>query len=114
MQDLIWNANGCELPVDVEDAAFMQRYEAAAAAISANHTAAGENAAAILQYCQNYRTFFDTLFGDGTAEKLFANVPDNRRAYDSVFEMLLKAMFEQRIAAKLRLVEAVKRYVPTD
>lgn len=111
MQDLYTIViNGVALHVDAEDAAFMQRYESAAAAIP--NQPIKEDAAGIQQYCQTYRTFFNQLFGDGTAESIFSDVPDNCRAYDKIFEILLKAIFEQRIAAKLRLVEAVKRYAP--
>lgn len=116
MQDNLYtiSINGVDLHVDAEDAAFMERYEAAFAAVSANVSDCEETADAIRQYCQNFRTFFDVLFGDGTAEKLFANVPDNRRAYDDVFTSLLKVIFEQRLSSELRLTEAVKRYAPTD
>lgn len=111
MQDMYTVAiNGVALHVDAEDAAFMQRYAAAAAAIPNQPTK--DNAEGIRQYCKAFRVFFDTLFGDGTASAVFADVPDNRREYEAVFTQLLKAMFEQRIAAKLRLVEAVKRYAP--
>ena len=111
MQDLCTVAiNGVALHVDAEDAAFMQRYAAAAAAIPNQPTK--DDADGIRQYCKMFRTFFDTLFGDGTADAVFADVPDNRREYEAAFMTLLKAMFEQRIAAKLRLVEAVKRYAP--
>lgn len=109
-----WEINGYSLPVDAEDAAFMERYQAASAAISNREFAAKNEAEAIRTYCENYRIFFDALFGDGTSEKLFANVPDNCRTYDDVFTSLLKTMFEQKISAKLRLTEAVKRYAPTD
>ncbi len=110
MQDMYTVAiNGVALHVDAEDAAFMQRY-AAAAAIPNQPTK--DDAEGIRQYCKSFRVFFDTLFGDGTADAVFADVPDNRREYEAVFTQLLKAMFEQRIAAKLRLVEAVKRYAP--
>ena len=111
MQDMYTVAiNGVALHVDAEDAAFMQRYAAAAAAIPNQPTK--DDAEGIRQYCKSFRVFFDTLFGDGTADAVFADVPDNRREYETVFTQLLKAMFEQRIAAKLRLVEAVKRYAP--
>lgn len=111
MQDLYTIAiNGVALHVDAEDAAFMQRYAAAAAAIPSQPTK--DDADGIRQYCKSFRVFFDVLFGDGTADAVFADVPDNRREYEAVFTQLLKAMFEQRIAAKLRLVEAVKRYAP--
>lgn len=113
MQDMYTVAiNGVALHVDAEDAAFMQRYAAAAAAIPSQPTK--DNAEGIRQYCKSFRVFFDTLFGDGTADAVFADVPDNCREYEAVFTQLLKAMFEQRIAAKLRLVEAVKRYAPGD
>lgn len=111
MQDMYTVAiNGVALHVDAEDAAFMQRYATAAAAIPGQPTK--DDADGIRQYCKSFRVFFDVLFGDGTADTVFADVPDNRREYEAVFTQLLKAMFEQRIAAKLRLVEAVKRYAP--
>lgn len=111
MQDMYTVAiNGVALHVDAEDAAFMQRYAAAAAAIP--YQPIKDDAEGIRQYCKSFRIFFDTLFGDGTAAAVFADVPDNRREYEKTFMQLLKAMFEQRIAAKLRLVEAVKRYAP--
>lgn len=113
MQDMYTVAiNGVALHVDAEDAAFMQRYATAAAAIPNQPTK--DNAEGIRQYCKSFRVFFDTLFGDGTADAVFADVPDNRREYEAVFMQLLKAMFEQRVAAKLRLVEAVQRYAPGD
>lgn len=113
MQDMYTVAiNGVALHVDAEDAAFMQRYAAAAAAIPSQPTK--DDADGIRQYCKSFRVFFDTLFGNGTADAVFADVPDNRREYEKIFMQLLKAMFEQRVAAKLRLVEAVKRYAPGD
>lgn len=113
MQDLYTLCiNGVALHVDAEDAAFMERYQAASAAISNREFAAKNEAEAIRAYCENYRIFFDALFGDGTSEKLFANVPDNRRVYNDVFTSLLKVIFEQRLCSELRLTEAVKRYAP--
>lgn len=111
MQDMYTVAiNGVALHVDAEDAAFMQRYATAAAAIP--NQPIKDDADGIRQYCKSFRVFFDVLFGDGTADAVFADTPDNRREYEKTFMQLLKAMFEQRIAAKLRLVEAVKRYAP--
>lgn len=113
MQDMYTVAiNGVALHVDAEDAAFMQRYAAAAAAIPSQPTK--DDADGIRQYCKSFRAFFDVLFGDGTSDAVFADVPDNRREYEKTFMQLLKAMFEQRVAAKLRLVEAVQRYAPGD
>ncbi len=116
MQDDLYRLtiNGTNLYVDAEDAAFMERHQAASAAISNREFAAKNEAEAIRTYCKNYRIFFDILFGDGTSEKLFANVPDNRRVYDDMFASLLKIMLEQKISAKLRLTEAVQRYAPAD
>lgn len=113
MQDLYTlSINGVNLYVDAEDAAFMELYEAAFAAVSNRKSEAKNEVEAIRTYCENYRIFFNDLFGDGTAEKLFANVPDNRRAYDDVFTSLLKVIFEQRLSSELQLTEAVKRYAP--
>lgn len=109
-----WEINGYSLPVDAEDAAFMERYQAASASLSNREFAAKNEAEAIRTYCENYRIFFDALFGDGTSERLFANAPDNRRVYNDVFSSLLKVIFEQRLSSELRLIEAVKRYAPTN
>lgn len=60
MQDMYTVAiNGVALHVDAEDAAFMQRYAAAAAAIPNQPTK--DDAEGIRQYCKSFRVFFDTL-----------------------------------------------------
>ena len=92
--------NGVDLLVDAEDADFMERYQ----------SAYNDPSSAIRQYCQIYRDFFRTLFGAEMSEKVFAGLPDNARAYDSIFETLLQKIMEQRMAAVLRLAEAKKKY----
>ena len=58
MQDMYTVAiNGVALHVDAEDAAFMQRYATAAAAIP-DHPIK-DNAEGIRQYCKSFRVFFD-------------------------------------------------------
>ena len=111
MQDLYTvTINGTKLHVDAEDASFIERYQAAYDAMSANpaDTLNDNPATVIRKYCQSYRNFFDALFGDGTAAAVFA------RMYDEVFTVLIKAILEQRMAAALRLTEAAKRYVPRE
>ena len=108
--------NGVDLLVDAEDADFMERYQSAYDAMSANpaDTLNDNPATVIRKYCQSYRNFFDALFGDGTAAAVFAGMPDNARMYDEVFTVLIKAILEQRMATALRLTEAAKRYVPRE
>ena len=72
MQDLYTvTINGTKLHVDAEDASFMERYQAAYDAMSANpaDTLNDNPATVIRKYCQSYRNFFDALFGDGTAAR---------------------------------------------
>ena len=104
--------NGVDLLVDAEDADFMERYQSAYNELAAKPPASIESdpSSAIRQYCQIYRDFFRTLFGAAMSEKVFAGLPDNARAYDSIFETLLQKIMEQRMAAVLRLAEAKKKY----
>ena len=113
MDDLyIWEINGVRLEVDAEDAEFMERYKRAEDLMKISDTEAKTELEAIREYCLKYRIFYDNLFGEGTSEKIFNGIPDNRRKYDDIFIKLLERMMEQRIQSKLRLVGAMKKYVP--
>lgn len=60
MQDLYTvTINGTKLHVDAEDASFMERYQAAYDAMSANpaDTLNDNPATVIRKYCQSYRNF---------------------------------------------------------
>ena len=56
--------------------------------------------------------FYDFLFGDGTSEKIFDGIKDNRRKYDAVYESLLDFIRTQRLESDNRLSRMVQRYAP--
>ena len=72
----IWHIHGLELPLDIEEADTVEKYEAALAQLEQDvpeDKSAGA-AAYIRAYCKAFRTFYDTLFGEGTAEQIFAGI----------------------------------------
>ena len=72
----IWHIHGLELPLDIEEADTVEKYEAALAQLEQDvpeDKSAGA-AAYIRAYCKAFRTFYDTLFGEGTAEQIFSGI----------------------------------------
>ena len=88
MEDLTtWKINGLELSLDIDDADNVEKYEAAMEQLEADFPKdKSEGAAAYIRaYCKAFRTLYDSLFGDGTAARIFADVPDNVRKYTAVY-----------------------------
>lgn len=82
----IWHIHGLELPLDIEEADTVEKYEAALAQLEQNMPAdkSGGTAAYIRAYCKAFRTLYDTLFGDGTAEQIFSDFGQCTAVYRSV------------------------------
>lgn len=87
-----WKINGVSLFFDTADLESMERYEKAFDIMTetAKQESSGRSAVeAIRFYCQAHRNLYDFIFGEGTAEKIFADVPLNTDAYDDIFEEFL-------------------------
>lgn len=115
MEDLtIWKINGLELSLDIEDADTVERYEAALDQLEADVPKdKSEGAAAYIRaYCKAFRTLYDSLFGDGTAARIFADVPDNVRKYTAVYGDFLAFVSKQAAQSQADMVQIRRKYLP--
>lgn len=68
--------NGATFPFDMTDANVAERYEDAAERLMEKGKAApkdGKKSAVLRYLCDAYNTFFDELFGEKAAEKMFGD-----------------------------------------
>lgn len=115
MEDLtIWKINGLDLSLDIEDADTVERYEAALDQLEADVPKdKSEGAAAYIRaYCKAFRTLYDSLFGDGTAARIFADVPDNVRKYTAVYGDFLAFVSKQAAQSQAEMVQIRRKYLP--
>lgn len=115
MEDLtIWKINGLELSLDIEDADTVERYEAALDQLEADVPKdKSEGAAAYIRaYCKAFRTLYDSLFGDGTAARIFADLPDNIRKYTAVYGDFLAFVSKQAAQSQAEMVQIRRKYLP--
>ena len=110
----IWHIHGLELPLDIEEADTVEKYEAALAQLEQDvpeDKSAGA-AAYIRAYCKAFRTFNDTLFGEGTAEQIFAGIPDHARRYTAVYGEFLTFVAKQAAQSQAESMQLKKKYLP--
>lgn len=115
MEDLtIWNINGLELHLDIEDADTVERYEAAMDQLEADVPKDKNDGAApyIRGYCKAFRILYDALFGNGTAARIFADVPDNIRKYTAVYGDFLAFVSKQAAQSQAEMVQIRRKYLP--
>ncbi len=111
----IWEINGASLPLDLEDADTVERYEDAFDRMEKEEKAIpkdGKQSARIRAYCNLYRHLYDNIWGEGTAEKIFRDTPMNAAVYDDVYGSFLAFVREQTILAAKQRAEKLKRYKP--
>lgn len=110
----IWHIHGLELPLDIEEADTVEKYEAALAQLEQDvpeDKSAGA-VAYIRAYCKAFRTFYDTLFGEGTAEQIFAGIPDHARRYTAVYGEFLTFVAKQAAQSQAESMQLKKKYLP--
>lgn len=115
MEDLTtWKINGLELSLDIDDADNVEKYEAAMEQLEADFPKdKSEGAAAYIRaYCKAFRTLYDSLFGDGTAARIFADVPDNVRKYTAVYGDFLAFVSKQAAQSQADMVQIRRKYLP--
>lgn len=85
----LWKWNNVELEVDMEDAEFLERYEAAFKKMGETEKTLqkiGSQSEIVKEFCKMFYDLFDDLFGDGTGDQLFAGKMNSRiceECYDS-------------------------------
>lgn len=110
-----WEINGLSLSLDLEDAAAMERYEQAFDKLSDAEKLLpkdGRHSAVIRAYCKLYRDLYDCIFGEGTAEQIFAGQPESASVYDDVYDSFLEYVRKQTAAAAERRAARLSKYRP--
>lgn len=85
----LWKWNNVELEVDMEDAEFLERYEAAFKKMGETEKTlqkTGSLSEIVKEFCKMFYDLFDDLFGDGTGDQLFTGKMNSRiceECYDS-------------------------------
>ncbi len=110
-----WEINGLSFYMDIEDLECAERYEAAFDKMQLDEEAVQKAEKAsdrIRAYCRMYERLFDSLFGAGTAEKLFAGKPENISAYEEVYLHFLEFVRRQGAEKAKRRLESLAKYRP--
>ncbi len=118
MSQKVWEINGVSLPLDLEDADVMERVEDAFDAMEQEEeqlTKDGKQSVRIRAYCNLFRKLFDRIFGEGTSEQIFKDMPMtaavHSEAYLSFLEFIRAQKAEAAQAAQERR-ERLNRYRP--
>lgn len=111
----VWEINGISLPLDLEDADVMERYENAFEQMSSAEKTIrldGRASGRIRAYCNLYRKLYDNLFGAGTADKIFAGQPMSASVYELTYMSFLDFVRAQTAEATERRNALLTKYQP--
>ncbi len=111
----VWEINGISLPLDLEDAEVMERYETAFDAMADEEKTIridGRASGRIRAYCMLYRNLFDHLFGAGTSDKIFVGKPMSAAVHEEAYASLLDFVKAQTAASTERRNAILKKYQP--
>ena len=110
----VWTYNGHEFSLDMDDLDELERYDKAKNA-QQTYTAKQINITSevrpLITYCEAMRVLFDTLWGEGTAEKLLG---DTRKPsdYDAVYESFNDFLYTQTKEISERRDKMLRKYLP--
>lgn len=111
----IWKINGLELALDLEDADTAERYESAFDIMMQEEKETkniGRLSQKIRAYCKIFRNLYDRIFGEGTSEKIFENIPESCVEYDRIYCDFLDFVKNQRSDSAQRRSRILARYSP--
>lgn len=97
----IWKWNDVELEIDMEDVEFQERYEKAFEVMAEEEKEVkkiGKFSEMTRAYCNMFYHMFDTVFGEGTGDKLLKGKM-NSRIVDDCYESFLTHCKQEVIAA---------------
>ena len=107
----IWTYNGQEFELDMNDLDDLRRYDAALKAQRPAFNPGQTEIAPVIEYCDGMRRLFDTLFGDGTADKLLGDTKKTTD-YDAVYESFLDFLNAQTKEIAERRQKMLNKYKP--
>lgn len=110
--------NGVPLLFDAEDADEMEKVEnaytrmdkAEQELVTLKKQKKISGSALIRGYCKMYRDFFDFVFGDGTADKIFKNQKMKAEIHENAYISFLDALFMQKAASADKKIERWRKY----
>ena len=111
----VWEINGVSLRLDLDDADALERYENAFQAMETdaqNIPKDGKASDRVRAYCNVYRNLYNRIWGEGTADKIFAGQPTSASVYESVYASLLEFINAQNAAASERRAAILQKYTP--
>lgn len=109
-----WTYNGHEFYLDMDNLDDLERYDKAQneqRTYLARQTSLTSEVRPLISYCGGIRVLFDTLFGEGTAEKLLG---DSRKPtdYDAVYESFNDFLYAQMHENAVRRDKMLNKYKP--
>ena len=107
--------NGLIFELDLDDTDNMERYENAfdiMANEEKNIPKDGKQSEQIRAYCQIFRNLYNNIFGEGTSEKIFSEVPVSVTEYDKIYLSFLEFVKKQRITVAQKRAEWRAKYLP--
>lgn len=106
--------NGVELQIDMEDADFQEKYQAAFEQMEVTEKGlqkTGKLSDITRSYCDMFYQLFDNIFGAGTGNKLFGG-RHNSKECDEVYTKFISICKEQTEAANKRRMQMTGKYLP--
>lgn len=111
----VWEINGISLRLDLDDADALERYENAFQVMETdaqNIPKDGKASDRVRAYCNVYRNLYDRIWGEGTADRIFAGQPTSAAVYEAVYASLLEFINAQNAAASERRAAILQKYTP--
>jgi len=110
-----WDINGISLDFDFTNPEHVERVETAfedMAEREKNFPQTKRISEKIRLYCMIYLDFFNKVFGDGTAEKIFAKTPVSIASCEEVYADFLRFVNAQSEEIKRKRTENFGKYSP--
>lgn len=98
---IVWKWNDVELEIDMEDAEFQERYEKAFETMQEEEKRVkniGKYSEMTRAYCEMFYHMFDTIFGEGTGDKLLGG-KKNSRIVDDCYKSFLTHCKQEVVTA---------------
>lgn len=111
----IWKWNDVELEIDLEDVEFQERYEKAFDDMQEDEQRVkkiGKLSEMTRSYCAMFYRLFDTIFGEGTGDKLLGGKL-NSRVVDDCYESFLNHCKQEVIATSKNRASRFQKFKVT-
>lgn len=115
MSQKTWEINGLSLELDLEDVETLERYENAFEKMAKEENEIpkdGKKSERIRAYCQLFPRLYDRIFGEGTSDKIFKDVPMNTSRYEGIYFSFLSFVKSQGEQNAANRKNSIQKYIP--